>query len=79
MEADRVPKSDDWGKAPDVPNKETGAEVMGVENREEDELAPDGVPNREKPLPDEADETAVDVGGAVNAPGIAELENAPAT
>lgn len=79
VEAERDPKSDDWGEAPDDPNKDTGAEVVGVENREEDKVVPDGVPKRERPLPDEADEIAADVSGAVNAPGTAELENAPAT
>lgn len=79
MEAERDPKSDDWGEAPDDPNKETGVELVGVENREEDKAALDGVPKREKLLPHDADETAVTVGSVANAPGIPELENDPTT
>lgn len=77
---DKDPKSELWGEAPDVPNKEeTGADIVGVVNREEDEAATDGVANSEDPLPAEAEETADDVCGVPDTPGAAELEINPAT
>lgn len=60
--ADDEPKRDVWGVAEDDPNREdTGAEVDGVANREDD-IGVDGAEGvlREKPLPDEA--TAVACG-----------------
>lgn len=73
----KEPKSDVWGEAPDDddPNKDNGAEV---ENREDDDVAADGVAKSEDPLPDEADGT-VDDCGAVDVPGVAELAKRPAT
>lgn len=74
-----APKSGVWGEAADAPNKDdVGAEVMGVENREDDDVAADGVPKSEDPLPDDA-ATAAEVCGVVDAPGVAELANNPAT
>lgn len=80
IEADRAPKSDDCGEAPDDPNKEIGAEVAGVENREADDVAAAGADKKEKLLPEEADGAAGAAASvAVDAPGIAELEKSPAT
>jgi hypothetical protein len=70
-DADEEPKSDVWGVAPDDPNREdTGAEVVGVANKEDgkEEGAEAGVPKSDNPLPDEADVVAADVCGAVDAP-----------
>lgn len=70
-DADEEPKSDVWGVAPDDPNREdTGAEVVGVANKEDgkEEGAEAGVPKSDNPLPDEADVVAADVCRAVDAP-----------
>lgn len=77
---DEDPKSDVWGVAPDDPNREdTGAEVVGVANREDgtEEGAEVGVPKR---LPEEANVVAADVCWAVDdAPRVPELVSNPAT
>ena len=53
---------------------------MGVENREDEDVAADGVPKSEDPLPVDDDvTTAAEVCGADDAPGIVELANNPAT
>lgn len=64
-------KGEAWGVALDDPKKEdAGAEVVGVANRDDIEEvgAKDGVLKSENPLPEEVDEVAADVCGAVNAP-----------
>lgn len=83
-DADDELKSEAWGEAPDDPNKEdTGAEDVGVAKREDDEKEEDatveGVLKRENPLPEEADAGAADACGTMDAPGVAELANNPAT
>ncbi|KAF7828770.1 pentatricopeptide repeat-containing protein [Senna tora] len=63
-EDDEELKSEAWGVALDDPNKEdTGAEVVGVVNRDgmDEGGAEDGVLKSENPLPDEVDEVAADV------------------
>ena len=53
---------------------------MGVENSEDEDVAADGVPKSEDPLPDADDATtAAEVCGVDDAPGVAELANNPAT
>lgn len=54
-------KSDTCGEVTDDANKDTGADVTGVENREDDSVEAEGVLKSEDPLPDGAYETAVDV------------------
>ena len=76
-EADEEPTGKLWGVELDDPNNEdTGAEVVGVVNRED---GAEGGLNSKDPLPDEPDEVAADVCGAADAPGVPELENNPAT
>lgn len=55
--------------------------MLGVANKEDDDIegAEDGVLKSDKPLPDDADTIALDVWGAVDAPGVAELAKSPAT
>lgn len=68
-----------------LPNKvDPVAAVCGVANKEDDmeeDGAEEGVLKRDIPLPEEADASVVaaDVCGAVDAPGVAELANKPAT
>lgn len=75
-DADKELNGDDSGEAV-VPNKDkTGAEVVGVENREGDDVAIDGVEKSEDPLPLEAD-TAAGAMVVIDETGAAELFNGP--
>lgn len=68
---DEAPKRDVCGVAPDDPNREdTGAEVVGVANREDEtgEGAEVGVPKSDNPLPDDANVVAADVCWEVDVP-----------
>lgn len=79
VEVDKEPKSEVWGEAADPNKEDTGADVTGVEKREDDGVEAAGVLKSVDPLPDGAEEKPAAVWGAADVPAAAVLANKPAT
>lgn len=77
------PNGEAWVEKLDPNKVELGADADGVEKRKDDEVEAEGAEDvavkNEKLLIDEAAEGTADGRGALDAPGVAELANKPAT
>lgn len=79
VEVEEGANNDVCGEAPGPNNVFAGVEAMGVENIEDDDVAIAGVLKSEEPLAAELLAMPADVCGAVDVPGVAELDSSPVT